>query len=737
MRSKRNSKADLKTHSMVQPLESRLMMAATPTNLISTADATVRDGSYINTNYGKDASLAAQKSGSGFQRQSYVKFNLNTLQGSVDSAVLHIYGRLTAAGTASVPVAVMAVGENGWGETAITWTNRPAAGPSLGSLNLGTSYKWIDLDVSKYVADAKAANSSSVSFALIAQQNVGAQVLFNSHESTGNRPTLIVKTGTGTDPTPTVPAAPAGLTAELASGGVSLDWNASANATSYNVYRTDITNGGSAVKIATVAGTSYLDNGVDAATDYSYTVRAVNGAGEGNASLGVDITTDSDTDPNPQPQSGKPTFSALASPGLSVKFSAGQVKLPNGKIVNVDPGTLNFAPLPVQHGVYTNYAPQNWDGRPLNKRWGDASANLAPPIDTTQLGGPYHQVIPGSVVVQNGAGTKTYVKDVDYKLNIEWGQVGNLNGRLGVWKTGAVKISYDIVLQRIDLIELLPDGTMKVKQGNATTTVPVLPTVDAGAVALAGIHVNTLDGAVRSGFAIKQRDIYPIAPKPTVAPIRASTISKTINKLKAGNNINIAFFGDSITAGAEASGWFHNRDRTWTSLVSNAIEDRYGVNVTQTMAHESGISGVLGGPTWKKYVLQPNDAGKHVDLVIIAMGMNDFGKPSLTAYKNALRGYIADAKSRGIDVIMQTTIQSNPYYDPVIAGDHVARSVIAQAMRDVGAETGVAVADAYTEWVNQAYKGIAPVSQLHNWFNHPGNAGHKVIANAILPFFPG
>jgi hypothetical protein len=39
--------------------------------------------------------------------------------------------------------------------------------------------------------------------------------------------------------------------------------------------------------------------------------------------------------------------------------------------------------------------------------------------------------------------------------------------------------------------------------------------------------------------------------------------------------------------------------------------------------------------------------------------------------------------------------------------------------------------------MNQASRGIAPVSQLHNWFNHPGNAGHQVIANAIMSQFPG
>jgi lysophospholipase L1-like esterase len=147
--------------------------------------------------------------------------------------------------------------------------------------------------------------------------------------------------------------------------------------------------------------------------------------------------------------------------------------------------------------------------------------------------------------------------------------------------------------------------------------------------------------------------------------------------------VNIAFFGDSITAGAEASGWFKDRSRTFTSVLANSIKSRYpGASVTQTMAHQNGVSAVLGGPTWSKYVINPHKAGKRVDTVIIAMGMNDYGRPSMDPYKNALRKYIAEAKSVGIEVLLVTPIQSNPYYDAVNT-THAPKSQIAQAMRDV------------------------------------------------------
>src|SRR5690606_21436843 len=56
-------------------------------------------------------------------------------------------------------------------------------------------------------------------------------------------------------------------------GNVSLSWNTVVNATSYKVYR------GVSV-IATTTATSYVDSGLTFGGHYTYTVKAVNNAGE-------------------------------------------------------------------------------------------------------------------------------------------------------------------------------------------------------------------------------------------------------------------------------------------------------------------------------------------------------------------------------------------------------------------------------------------------------------------------
>ena len=83
----------------------------------------------------------------------------------------------------------------------------------------------------------------------------------------------------------TPPAAPAGLTATaMSSTSVSLSWNATATATSYIVYR----NGN---QTGTPQDRNFIHTGLLPETTYSYTVRAVNAAGQSDSSPAVSVKT--------------------------------------------------------------------------------------------------------------------------------------------------------------------------------------------------------------------------------------------------------------------------------------------------------------------------------------------------------------------------------------------------------------------------------------------------------------
>lgn len=93
------------------------------------------------------------------------------------------------------------------------------------------------------------------------------------------------------------PAAPTGLAGTAGDRQVSLAWNASSGATSYNVKRSTIA-GGSYSTVATgVTTTGYTDGGLTNGTTYYYVVSAVNAFGESPNSAEISATPSGGTPP--------------------------------------------------------------------------------------------------------------------------------------------------------------------------------------------------------------------------------------------------------------------------------------------------------------------------------------------------------------------------------------------------------------------------------------------------------
>lgn len=110
------------------------------------------------------------------------------------------------------------------------------------------------------------------------------------------------------------PSAPTSLMANAGNAQVSLTWNGSTGATSYNIYRSLTAGGEGATAYATgVTSTSFTDTGVTNGTTYYYKVTAVNSAGESGPSNEAFAT----------PQLAKPATPT----GLTAKAGDSQVML--------------------------------------------------------------------------------------------------------------------------------------------------------------------------------------------------------------------------------------------------------------------------------------------------------------------------------------------------------------------------------------------------------------------------
>ncbi len=235
----------------------------TPVSLtfVPDADARVQESSPT-TNYGT-ATVLRMEGGTDPDIDSYVRFVVTGVAGSVRSAKLSLY---VYDGAPDGP-AVYPTG-NTWTETGITWNNRPArtgaAADDKGAVAAGA---WLDFNVTPLVTGN---GTYSFVFASVSTDVVSTY----SREGGAKAPKLVVEAGTGSGGTgdTQAPAAPTNLTATAASSTrVDLSWTAATDnvgVTGYDVFR----NG--ALLTTVGAQTTYADTTVTAATTYQYKVRA-------------------------------------------------------------------------------------------------------------------------------------------------------------------------------------------------------------------------------------------------------------------------------------------------------------------------------------------------------------------------------------------------------------------------------------------------------------------------------
>ena len=164
------------------------------TNLASIADAYVRDGSYASSNFGSDANLTVKLSSSSLTRESYLKFTLPPLHGSVSDAQLRLVPTsVSFPGTHSIAV----VSNTSWSETGLTWNNKPVSGPPLASWLPAASTPVLAPVTA--VAQAAQAGDPVLSVRVYAQNSTAdGYVTYGARESAASAPALLVTATNGT-----------------------------------------------------------------------------------------------------------------------------------------------------------------------------------------------------------------------------------------------------------------------------------------------------------------------------------------------------------------------------------------------------------------------------------------------------------------------------------------------------------------------------------------------------------
>jgi acyl-CoA thioesterase-1 len=210
---------------------------------------------------------------------------------------------------------------------------------------------------------------------------------------------------------------------------------------------------------------------------------------------------------------------------------------------------------------------------------------------------------------------------------------------------------------------------------------------------------------------------------PTKTDLGAARLPNTRKKLQTGKQVRIVAFGDSITAGGNASEPGLIFWERWAS----ALRERYPrASIVTTNCATGGDTTVQGLQRLQEKVLQ-----QMPDLVLIGFGMNDhnregFGVP-LDAFAGNLRTMINRIRAATeAEIVLFSAFPPNPRWH---CGSHNMEAY-ADATERVAREENCAFADVYHLWMTATARK-KPEDLLANNINHPNDYGHWVYFEAL------
>ena len=224
---------------------------------------------------------------------------------------------------------------------------------------------------------------------------------------------------------------------------------------------------------------------------------------------------------------------------------------------------------------------------------------------------------------------------------------------------------------------------------------------------------------------------------------------KTGERVKNGESVVLAFFGDSVTHGEfEFTNGYkesvHRPELVFHKLLSDRIKAEFGTEVTVINA---GIGGNFSDDGLAR--IQTDVLDKKPDFCCVMFGTNDVtnarkGQEALDKYAQNMKEIISKLQAQNIEVVLMTPGMLcsrgvkgfkggwwfiHKYYESLQKGGKMDQYV--DAMRKVAKEMNVPVADAYAEWKRLEKSGVDTTAMLVNGMNHPTAEAHKIFADKL------
>lgn len=213
----------------------------------------------------------------------------------------------------------------------------------------------------------------------------------------------------------------------------------------------------------------------------------------------------------------------------------------------------------------------------------------------------------------------------------------------------------------------------------------------------------------------------PGAPWPVQAD-QAARLPRSRAQLARGGPFQVIAFGDSITAGGDAT----LPQRIFWQRWADHLQQQYPqAQITALNGATGGDSTVQGLQRLEEKVLR-----KQPDLVLIGFGMNDHirGGVPVPQFAANLRTLIGRIRAETpAEVVLFSAFPPNPEWK--FGSQHMQDYAAATAQ--VAEETGCAYADVFTNWQSVAVRK-KPEDLLGNNINHPNDFGHDVYYRVFL-----
>ena len=192
-------------------------------------------------------------------------------------------------------------------------------------------------------------------------------------------------------------------------------------------------------------------------------------------------------------------------------------------------------------------------------------------------------------------------------------------------------------------------------------------------------------------------------------------------KLEVGMPINIVSYGNSITAGGEASSTELRFQYRYENYLKRIFPK---ANLEIEDVSIPGYSSTQGINWWDDYIGKTSP-----DLVLVGWGMNDhnIGANTPEQFRKNLVLLVGMIKERkNAEVIL---FSSFPPHNDWHHGSH-SMDLFAEATKQAALESNCAYVDVYSTWINVLQRKDQS-SLLGNNINHPNNFGHWLYVQAF------